>query len=249
MFPPIYRGFMSKLRHPEFIEGRSLPQRNGKLNNSPRPNYISPLLIRRAGFNANAILLDAQISGGILFHWAKKVNKKISRVIRRHIFGLFVISFSTLQALSPTVDVVDLNRNVVKRPSVTFISDSIIAKQAPTFQRPVGGSLSQKFWYIHPAIDIPNPYGTKVRPVNEGQITFAGWDGGYGYSVVIKHKAGFASRYAHLSKISVKRGSKITKKTVIGLVGATGFATGSHLHLEIYNNGKVVDPEKYLPKN
>ena len=239
---------MLKLRHPEFIDGRSLPQRNGKLNNSTRPNYISPLLIRRAGFNANAILLDAQISGGIFFHWVKKTHQKISTILRRHIFGLFVISFSTLQALGPTGDVVDLGSNIAKRPSVTFISDSIFAKQAPIFQRPVGGSLSQKFWYIHPAIDIPNPYGAKVLPVDEGQVTFAGWDGGYGYTIVIKHKAGFASRYAHLSKISVKRGSKITKKTVIGLVGATGFATGSHLHLEIYNDGKVVDPEKYLPK-
>lgn len=241
---------MLKLGHPELVEGRSLPQRNEQFNSSIHRIYVSPRLIKQAGFNANVILLDAAVSGWVALRWTKRYASKFNRLIKRHIFGLFVISASVVQFLPVTQAETQPINNVVKeqRQVVTFTA-SVKEVVAPSFQRPVKGGLSQGFWYVHPAIDVPNPYGAKVKPIAEGRVTFAGWSGGYGYTVIIKHKAGFSSRYAHLSRIHAKSGSYINKKTVIGTVGTTGYATGSHLHLEVYDEGRATDPQKFLPKD
>lgn len=240
---------MLKLRKPRQTAGRSLPQRNGQLNSSIHRIHVSPRQIRRVGFNTNAILADAQISGRVFSHWSKKALTKINKVIKRHVFGFFVISLTALQILPVTTNETPANKTIEKYPSEYTLEDSVKASLAPVFQRPVKGYLSQGYWYVHPAIDIPSPQGSKINPIEEGVVTFAGWDGGYGYTVVIKHEADFSSRYAHLSTVSVKAGSKVTKKTTIGGVGTTGYATGSHLHLEIYDEGSTVDPQKYLPKS
>lgn len=238
---------MLKQRTVRWASDRSLPQRNEQFNTYPHRIYVSPRLIRKAGFNSRAILADAQVSGRVGFHWAKRYLKIFNRVIRRHIFGFFVISLSSIQILSATsVDSAQVTTDLTKSNDPTFHA-SVAAKGAPVFQWPINGYISQSFWFYHPAIDIPNPYGAGVKPIAEGVVVYSGWEGGYGYTVVIKHKAGFSSRYAHLSQVSVKRGARVNKKTTIGTVGATGFATGSHLHLEVYNDGKVVNPQNYLP--
>jgi murein DD-endopeptidase MepM/ murein hydrolase activator NlpD len=240
---------MLKLRTPRLKVRRSLPQRNEQLNNSLHRIHVSPRQIRRVGFNSSAILADAQISGWVFSHWSKKALANINRVIKRHVFGFFVISLTALQILPVTTDETLANKTIEDRPLEYTLEDSVKASPAPVFQRPMEGSLSQGYWYIHPAIDIPNQQGSKINPIEEGVTTYAGWDGGYGYTVVIKHKADFSSRYAHLSTINVKVGSRVTKTTTIGSVGATGYATGSHLHLEVYDEGSAVDPQKYLPVN
>ncbi|MEX0617271.1 MAG: M23 family metallopeptidase [Candidatus Woykebacteria bacterium] len=239
---------MLNQRHPDLIEGRSLPQRNGQFNRHFSRIYISPHRIRKTGFDSRLIVADAFISGGELFHWSKKYLKKVHKLLGEYIFGFFVLGFSAFQVL-PILPISVATKSAAEIQSQNSFRASVVASEAPIFQRPVKGAISQGFWYVHPAIDIPNPYGSRVKPIASGEVTLASWDGGYGYSVVIKHKAGFSSRYAHLSKILVKKGSKVTNETVIGLVGATGFATGAHLHLEVYNEGKVVNPLTYVPKN
>ena len=238
---------MLNLRNPGVLARRSLPQRYGQFNIYPHITKVSLYLNRESGFHTTAVTIDAIVSRRKVLLWSNKYGRKLSNVIRKHIFGLFVISFSAVQFL-PAYATEPITTNKIEKisPIETF-SASIKAADAPVFQRPVNGSLSQNFWYIHPAIDIPNPHGTAVKPIEEGKIIFAGWDGGFGYSVIISHKAGFTSRYAHLDQVNVTSGQKVTKKTVIGLVGATGIATGSHLHLEVYDEGKNVDPQKYLP--
>ncbi len=238
-----------KLGTPRSKVRRSLPQRNEQLNNSLHRIHVSPRQIRRVGFNTKAIIADAQISGWVFSYWSKKALTKINKVIKRHVFGFFVISLTALQILPVTADETSANKTIEDNPPEYVIEDSVKASPAPVFQRPTKGYLSQGYWYVHPAIDIPNPQGLKINPIEEGVVTYAGWDGGYGYTVVIKHKAAFSSRYAHLSTVNVKVGGKVTKKTVVGGVGATGYATGSHLHLEIYDEGSTVDPQKYLPKS
>ena len=231
------------------LTGRSLPQRKEQLNSSIHRVYVSPRLVRQVGFNTNTILFDALVSGRELLLWSKKTAKIANKAFKRYVFGIFAISISTLQ-LVPVTTVAPIPTNYSQENDIKYvIEDQIKASPAPVFQRPVDGGLSQGFWFIHPAIDIPRSYGTDIIPIAEGRVTLAGWDGGYGYSVIIKHTAGFTSRYAHLSKISVKKGQRVTKETTIGLVGATGYATGSHLHLEVYSDGKNVDPQAYLPKH
>ncbi len=98
---------------------------------------------------------------------------------------------------------------------------------------------------IHPhlAVDFGAPTGAPVVAVANGTITSAGWNsGGYGNLILIKHANGLTTGYAHLSKISVHSGASVKQGEVIGLVGATGLATGPHLHYMMSRNGKVINP-------
>ncbi|MFA5160735.1 MAG: M23 family metallopeptidase [Elusimicrobiales bacterium] len=102
----------------------------------------------------------------------------------------------------------------------------------------------------HQGIDLPKPYGAKVYPSRSGTVSFAGWEGGYGNMVEITHDNGEATRYGHLSRISVACGERVKKdKTLIGLVGDTGYTTGPHLHFEIRDRrGRPVNPYLRLGK-
>jgi murein DD-endopeptidase MepM/ murein hydrolase activator NlpD len=98
---------------------------------------------------------------------------------------------------------------------------------------------------FHNGVDFAAPRGTPVRAVADGVVTFAGWSGGAGKMVKIKHD-GFESGYAHLASITrdVRVGQRIEAGETIGGVGATGLATGNHLHFTIRKKGRFVDPMK-----
>ncbi|MBN1585192.1 peptidoglycan DD-metalloendopeptidase family protein [Candidatus Uhrbacteria bacterium] len=94
----------------------------------------------------------------------------------------------------------------------------------------------------HRAIDYAAPTGTPVRTVGAGTVVFAGWGGAYGNKVSVRHNATYTTNYCHLSKISVRYGSKVDQGQTIGLVGSTGFSTGPHLHYEMVKNGTKINP-------
>lgn len=95
----------------------------------------------------------------------------------------------------------------------------------------------------HRAIDYAAPAGTPVVAIGSGQVNFAGWQGGYGKMVEVRHPNGYVSRYAHFSRIAsgVRRGRQIAQGEVVGYVGQTGHATGPHLHFEILRNGQKIN--------
>jgi peptidoglycan hydrolase-like protein with peptidoglycan-binding domain len=96
---------------------------------------------------------------------------------------------------------------------------------------------------FHPGLDYPAPTGTGVSAAGRGRVVFAGWDsGGYGNLVVIEHPQGVRSMYAHLSHIGVATGQAVVAGTPVGRVGATGLATGPHLHFELRIGGAAIDP-------
>ncbi len=94
----------------------------------------------------------------------------------------------------------------------------------------------------HLGVDYAAPVGTPVRVVGDGTVEFAGWQGGYGNVVHIKHNGSDTTVYAHLSRIDVRKGQRVTQGQNIGAVGATGWATGPHLHFEFRVNGVHKDP-------
>ena len=118
------------------------------------------------------------------------------------------------------------------------------------FDWPVRGRISSRFgprWgRMHEGLDIAVNTGTQVRASADGVVRFAGWNGGYGYLVVIDHGRGIETRYAHNSRILVRRGQRVKRGEVIALSGSTGNSTGPHVHFEIRQNGKAVDPLRYL---
>ncbi len=99
---------------------------------------------------------------------------------------------------------------------------------------------------MHKGTDFAGPSGTPIYATGEGVVVHAGRQSGYGQLVKIKHAFGFETRYAHLSKIRVKVGDKVSRGDRIGDMGATGRVTGTHLHYEVRNNGNAVNPMTYI---
>jgi len=97
-------------------------------------------------------------------------------------------------------------------------------------------------WKQHKGVDYGAPSGTAIRSVGDGTVDFAGWQNGYGNVVEIRHSAQRSTLYAHMSRIDVKRGAHIDQGQRIGAVGATGWATGPHLHFEVKVDGVQQNP-------
>jgi len=120
---------------------------------------------------------------------------------------------------------------------------------------PVPGKISSHFgmrWgRPHEGIDIPAPRGTPIRAAANGLIVASSGNlkgySGYGRIIIIDHGKGISTMYAHNSKNRVNSGSCIKSGEIIGEVGATGNATGNHLHFEVRKNGRPVNPLNYLP--
>jgi murein DD-endopeptidase MepM/ murein hydrolase activator NlpD len=103
----------------------------------------------------------------------------------------------------------------------------------------------------HLAVDYAAPVGTPVRAVADGRVTAAGWDGGNGITVRLRHGAGYETMYNHLSRLGrgVRAGVRVSQRQVIGYVGSTGLSTGPHLDYRVARHGRFVNPlhEKFLP--
>ncbi len=104
-------------------------------------------------------------------------------------------------------------------------------------------------WRAHQGIDYDAANGAPVRSVADGVVLRAGWVGGYGRLVEIRHAGGVVTRYGHLSRFSpgLKPGVRVSQGDVIGAVGSSGLATGPHLHFELRLNGVATDP-RFLPR-
>lgn len=124
---------------------------------------------------------------------------------------------------------------------------------------PIAGNVRSRFGYrkdpftgksrLHQGWDYSRPTGTPVYASAPGKVTACGTNGGYGKSVEIKHSNSLTTRYAHLSKISVRCNQQVERGGLVGKVGSTGRSTGPHLHFEVLCNDKQVDPDDYVNRN
>jgi murein DD-endopeptidase MepM/ murein hydrolase activator NlpD len=123
--------------------------------------------------------------------------------------------------------------------------------------RPIAGSrVSSRFGYrndpflnrpaLHAGLDFVAATGAEVRATASGTVIFAGWQGGYGQMVEIRHVSGVSTRYGHLSAVLVRKGQQVGRGALIGRVGSTGRSTGPHLHYETRRKGQPVDPAIFL---
>lgn len=111
---------------------------------------------------------------------------------------------------------------------------------------PVRSGFGPRGGGFHRGIDIGAPRGTPVGAAAAGTVTFVGWSGGYGNTVIIDHGNGLRTLYAHLSGFNVSPGAYVQRGQIIGFVGATGRATGYHLHFEVHVNGVAQNPLNFL---
>ncbi len=124
--------------------------------------------------------------------------------------------------------------------------------EVPDFKLPLQAPMSSVYGIrrdpfshqrrFHKGIDLAAPAGTEVRAAKGGEVQFAGYERGYGNSVILRHPEGFQTRYAHLGATQVKAGDVVADEQVLGVVGSTGHTTGPHLHFEVIRNGEPVDP-------
>ncbi|HUF54983.1 MAG TPA: peptidoglycan DD-metalloendopeptidase family protein [Thermohalobaculum sp.] len=99
---------------------------------------------------------------------------------------------------------------------------------------------------LHKGVDFAGPEGTPIHATGDGEVTFAGWQRGYGRIVTIRHAFGIETRYAHLSKAHVKVGERVTRGQRIADMGNTGRSTGTHLHYEVRIDREALDPANFI---
>lgn len=99
---------------------------------------------------------------------------------------------------------------------------------------------------FHAAIDIGANSGSDIVASADGKVVSAGWNGGFGNSVLIDHGGGLTTQYNHCSSVNVSEGQKVSKGQTIAFVGSTGFSTGPHLDYRVYKDGSVDNPWNYL---
>lgn len=129
------------------------------------------------------------------------------------------------------------------------IRQEIIVQSFPFERRwPTTGEISQTFTRRHQGIDIRSNLGKDIYPFGPGIVAYSGWQKGFGKVVLVNHRGGYSSLYAHLGKIKVKEGEPVGHAKELGTVGLTGWTTGAHLHLEVYDNGEAIDPQSILPE-
>jgi murein DD-endopeptidase MepM/ murein hydrolase activator NlpD len=102
---------------------------------------------------------------------------------------------------------------------------------------------------MHAGLDFKGPVGTPILAAAKGTVVLAGFNGGYGKTIEIRHANGLVTRYAHLSGLNVRRGQMVERGVQIGRMGSTGRSTGSHLHFEVRLNGQAINPRKFLEAN
>jgi murein DD-endopeptidase MepM/ murein hydrolase activator NlpD len=124
------------------------------------------------------------------------------------------------------------------------------APTAPPLRRPILVAVGDRYgprgagW--HAGLDFPAATGTPVTAAAAGRVSFSGYDDGYGLTVVLDHGNGLRTRYAHLSVAAVAPGTAVLAGQLVGRVGATGHATGPHLHFEVTVRGAATDPARAL---
>ena len=127
-----------------------------------------------------------------------------------------------------------------------------IAAQKAPFAMPLKDSyrftsgFGSRWGRMHKGNDFAAPHGTPIYSTADGVVVHAGWLSGYGKLVKIQHEFGIETRYAHMSKIRVKKGQRVSRGQRIGDMGDTGRVTGTHLHYEVRVGGKAVNPMIYI---
>lgn len=122
--------------------------------------------------------------------------------------------------------------------------------------KPVVGNITSRYGAVensvrdhaHGGLDIAAPYGTQIKAATNGKVSYSGWMNGYGNLIIIDHENGVQTYYGHCSKLYASVGKQVDAGDVIAAVGSTGNSTGNHLHLEIRENGKRINPQRYMYK-
>lgn len=233
-----FDGLIARLMIYTFTLGRhklsvSLNRRSGRPGKT-LVNQLQEYISRTA-----KLAKDRRYSGNPVSRVLRRLfeNKKTKRFLGLNltVFVLFTgIIVPPISALTenPQAEITAINPEIVK-----LTTEHSVRVPIDSFR------VTQGYHLFHRAVDFADVSGSPVYPIMDGlveNVTYQRF--AYGNHIIINHGSGFKSLYAHLSKIFVKEGDEVDKNTVIGTIGSTGWATGSHLHLEVWDNGRPFNP-------
>jgi len=190
-----------------------------------------------------------------VINFFSKAIKPFSRFFRRvfeiskirQIFGVLVVSsFLSVSVLPSSYSTIQtkIDTNFAEIAG----SDFEVLETEQSVRLPVDSFIvTQGYSFFHPGLDLAAIKGSPVYPIMDGKVIAVSLGRfGYGNHVLIDHGSGLKSLYAHLAKIEVKEGEKISRDSIVGLIGSTGMSTGPHLHLQIFQDGKWVNPRTFF---
>ncbi len=172
--------------------------------------------------------------------------------------GLKKVTYRITQTNDQVMEKQTLQETILQEPATKVVRKGtklIVASRSGggsgTLGWPIRGSITSAYGKYrggsrHTGMDIDGDTGDPVGAAEDGTVARASWKGTYGNCVEINHGQGLVTRYAHLSKMDVSVGQKVARGDLIGRVGSTGKSTGSHLHFEVIENGKFVNPRNLL---
>jgi murein DD-endopeptidase MepM/ murein hydrolase activator NlpD len=230
-------------------------------------NQEVDLYISQIGeLNARIIQLDAQseriqeiMKGQIL---GKDKLPKLKEKKDKNVGGPFVNDNLSLgdihKVLTHLLEKVEKREIFYNKKEALLLKHSVLKETLPTLYPVEVPFNSSSFGWrrdpflgiraFHAGLDFSAAQGEEIKSTGAGMVTMVAKDKSYGNFLKIKHGDGLETRYAHCSKILVKKGDIIEKNQVVALVGNTGRSTGPHLHYEIRLHGRALDPRQYLKK-
>lgn len=137
----------------------------------------------------------------------------------------------------------EVEQNIVSAETTSFTTEHGV-------QHPVQNvAVSQGYKLFHPGLDFDGVTGQFIYPAIAGEVSAVSYSRyGYGNAIIIEHRNGLTTLYAHLNEIYVKKDQEVTTKFVIGTMGSTGNANGDHLHFEVRDNKRPINPYSVLPR-
>lgn len=210
----------------------------------PRGYRLDLNFVKRRGFGVHSEPLVPTLLTLRSFKSGNKVSRFFRHIVEKINIKKFLGANIALMLISSSVyttkaGAVDTIPDVVKAQSPLVFTTQQTQMKYPT--NPV--KITQRFSFFHPGIDLDGITGDSITPIASGVVVdIQRQKVGYGNSIYINHGGDLVTLYAHLSKINVVIGQQVNSDTVIGLMGATGKAFGDHLHLEIYQSGKRINP-------
>lgn len=159
-------------------------------------------------------------------------------------WGMFLIS----NILAVNLLILPLSQLPQLDQQPVMAAPEVVVTTETTYKKPTNGYYSQGFHWYHQAVDLAAPLGEAVYPIAKGRVVsfqYRKW--GYGHFVVVEHQDKSRSLYAHLGKINIQAGQSVDKNTCLGEIGLTGWTTGPHLHLEVSQQGRNINPAEILP--
>lgn len=204
-----------------------------------RPKKYFPHHLKDFTFKLIKIGTDRRRAGNPLSRVLRYLmeNKKVKQILGVNLAIFLLVSGTATPTISAFSNRQE-NEVTTLNPAVTEITTkNSVRMPLDSF------NISQGYHAFHRAIDLREKNGSPIYPIMEGIVKEVAYSRfSYGNSVIVDHGSGFESLYAHMDKIVVKKGEAVDQNTVLGTVGSTGFSTGSHLHLEVYDHGEPFNP-------